>query len=234
MAVSVNVHCTRHSLWFCLFQAKCYIAGLRSFCRATQGPRTACLPRYISSQECKSSSIWGFQPQLRYARHPESQGREEQGSTVFLSKRTKGYNGCSEVWAQCPWQEHLSALGLADHISQDKVLEASVEGTQFRGLAGACSPIIPSSPQAASLPPGCWGLPPTSQHQVGTLQAVGQAGMALRSWGNWGLRYSNELLHGLPDSSHQALASNRFGNSFYPGDQWHPREIRETWPTVPK
>lgn len=47
--------------------------------------------------------------------------------------------------------EHLSALGPADHISQDKLLEASVEGTQFRDLAGACSLIEP---------PGC--LPLTS------------------------------------------------------------------------
>lgn len=151
MAVSVNVHCTRHSLWFCFFQAKCHIAGLGTFCRAMRGPRAGCLSRCISSQECKSSSIRGFQPQVRYARRPESQGREGWGSTVFLSRRTRGYNGCSEVWAQCPWQSAYLLWAPQTVFLKIKSWRLQV-------------PALPSSPQAASLPPGCWGLPPTSQH----------------------------------------------------------------------
>lgn len=205
MAVSVNVHCTRHSLWFCFFQPS--VTSL-AFLQC----HTGCLSRCLSSWECKLSSIRSFRPQVRYARHPESQGRKEWASTVFLSRRTRGYNGCSEVWAQRPWQ---SACLL--WAPQTIFLKIKCWRLQWKAHSSEVwqVPALPSSPQDAS-------LPPTSQHQVGTLRALGQAGVALRSWRSWGLRYSNELLCRLPDSSHQTLASSGFSSSFCPGDQWYP------------
>lgn len=118
MAVSIDVHCTRHSLWLCFCQAECHIASLST--EPHQGPRMGCLCRRISSRESRSPACRAFRPKGDMKGHLHL--RTEKSKEVLSFREEDGrYNSCSEVWAQFPSQK-MSALSPTDHLSQDKVL----------------------------------------------------------------------------------------------------------------